>query len=514
MSFGDDVRDVPGSRRGGALRRSGVDATGATVTILDAMNDPALFGRWFGRDTATWRAWRVFLASLFGLPIAEADARLYQQCTGRTDPQTAPAVEAWMVVGRRGGKSRIAALIALFLACFRDYREYLAPGEVGTLPIIAADRKQARTVMRYMTGLINVVPMLKAMLASEPTKEAIELTNSVVIEVQTASISAVRNYTIIAAICDELAFWTTDEYGANPDAEIINALLPGMGTIPDSVLIGLSSPYARRGALWENYRAHFGRNGDDTLVWQADTATMHPHAPDSRLGRLIAKAYEKDEIAASAEYGAEFRRDIETFVSREAVDACVVPDRHELPPVSGVHYVAFVDPSGGSQDAMTLAIAHQQDGRAVLDCVRERQPPFSPAAVVEEFAAAVKAYRASSVTGDRYAGLWPRERFREHGIEYRVSEKVRSDLYRDLLPQLNSKQAELLDHPRLIGQLCNLERRAAARIPSTMRRALMTTWPTQRPGRWYLPRERLRTMTRLGPCRSAFCVKYGATDPT
>ena len=89
--------------------------------------------------------------------------------------------------------------------------------------------------------------------------------------------------------------------------------------------------------------------------------------------QLIADAYAADEAAAAAEYGAEFRKDIESFVSREAVEAVVVPGRHELPPSAGTPYVAFVDPSGGSQDSMTLAIAHQSVDRTVLDCVRERR---------------------------------------------------------------------------------------------------------------------------------------------
>ncbi len=430
------------------------------MTILDTMTDPALFGRWF--TGPTWQAWRVFLAALFGLPLSEGDAALYHRCTGRTRPQSARALEAFMVVGRRGGKSRIAALIALFLACFHDYQEYLAPGEVGTLPVIAQDRKGARTVMRYMTGLINAVPMLREMLASEPTKETIELRNRVVIEVQTASIAAVRNYTVVGAVCDEIAFWRTDENAANPDAEILDALRPGMGTIPEAMLICLSSPYARRGALFEAHEEHFGRNDDDTLVWQADTATMHPHAATSRLGRLIAKAYQTDPASAGAEYGAEFRRDIESFVSRETVDAAMIAGRHELGPTWSTRYHAFVDPSGGQQDAMTLAIAHRDTtGKIILDCLRERPAPFKPAAVVREFAETLKHYRVTAVTGDRYAGEWPRERFREHGINYALSELVKSDLYRDLLPALNSGSVELLDHEGLKAQLCNLERRTA-----------------------------------------------------
>jgi hypothetical protein len=81
--------------------------------------------------------------------------------------------------------------------------------------------------------------------------------------------------------------------------------------------------------------------------------------------------------------------------------------------------------------------------------------------VVKEFAELLKSYGVHKVTGDRYAGEWPRERFRVHGIEYQVSEKVKTDVYRDMLPILNSGRTELLDLPRLAAQLCGLERRNA-----------------------------------------------------
>jgi hypothetical protein len=106
--------------------------------------------------------------------------------------------------------------------------------------------------------------------------------------------------------------------------------------------------------------------------------------------------------------------------------------------------------------------AHWGDGdRVVTDAMRERRPPFSPDDVVLEFTALLKSYGVRSVTGDRYAGEWPRERFRVHGIEYVVAERPKSDLYRDLLPALNAHRVELLDHPRLVAQLCGLERRTA-----------------------------------------------------
>ena len=110
---------------------------------------------------------------------------------------------------------------------------------------------------------------------------------------------------------------------------------------------------------------------------------------------------------------------------------------------------------------MTLAIAHHDDGVAVLDCVREVRAPFQPEAVVEDFCATLAAYGVAKVTGDRYAGEWPREQFKKRNVDYVPSERVKSDIYRDALPLLNSRKCQLLDIRRLISQLHGLERRTA-----------------------------------------------------
>ena len=100
---------------------------------------------------------------------------------------------------------------------------------------------------------------------------------------------------------------------------------------------------------------------------------------------VIDEATERDPANAAAEYGALFRVDIETYISREAVEACIEPGVRERKPLADVRYSAFVDPSGGSNDAMTLAIGHEQDDVAILDALREVKPPFSPEGVVAEF---------------------------------------------------------------------------------------------------------------------------------
>jgi hypothetical protein len=297
-----------------------------------------------------------------------------------------------------------------------------------------------------------------ARLIERRTADAIDLTNGVTIEVHTASFRSVRGYTVVGAVLDEVAFWRSED-SANPDREIVEALRPAMATVPGALLVAISSPYARRGVLWDAYRRHYGHDGD-VLVWQAPTQTMNPAVP----AQVIADAYAADAAVAAAEYGAEFRSDLEAFVPREVVDACTVPGLRSLPPQAHVAYSAFVDPSGGSADSFTLAIAHRsghgkEEDTLVIDVVEERRAPCNPAEVVAEFATLLKAYEITRVTGDRYAGEWPREAFRRQGIAYEPADRPKSDLYTDLLPRLTSRRVSLLDHPRLSTQLCALERR-------------------------------------------------------
>lgn len=148
-------------------------------------------------------------------------------------------------------------------------------------------------------------------------------------------------------------------------------------------------------------------------------------------------------------------------MSREAVDAAVDRSVLEREPVNSTSYVGFVDPSGGSGDSYTVAVAHAEDGIGILDCLREVRPPFSPEAVTSEFGDLLKSYRVTKVCGDRYAGEWPREQFRKHGIVYEPSADPKGTIYGNLLPLLNSGKVRLLGNKRLITQLIGLERRTS-----------------------------------------------------
>ncbi len=405
--------------------------------------------------SADWCAWRALTKAAFALPMTDAELAAYRECTGRINPPDTRQREIWTIAGRRGGKSLWAAMVAVYLACCEDVTPYLRLGERGFILVLAADRSQAQQIMRYAKGALRD-PRLSP-LVERALVESVDLVGGVTVEIGTASIRAVRSRTVIASLCDEIAFWPPDEESANPDAEIINSLVPAMLTIPNRLLIGASSPYGRKGILWERYQRWYGQDGGP-LVWRAPTVYMHPSVDREEIDRK----YEEDPQAAAAEYGAEFRTDVAAFLTREAYDAVVAVGRTELPPIRGVQYRAFVDPSGGLTDSMTLAVAHRDaTQRAILDLMVEVRAPFSPETTVADFCHRLEPYGVTSVEGDRYANEWPAEQFRNRGVAYVPCERPKSEIYQAWLPMVTGRSCELLDLPRLASQACGLERRTA-----------------------------------------------------
>ena len=290
-------------------------------------------------------------------------------------------------------------------------------------------------------------------------RQRIDLSNRVTVEAHAASFKSTRGYSLIAALLDEMAFWPVDENAAEPDKEILTALRPGLANIPGSMLLCASSPYARKGELWNAFRRWYGKNYATALVWQAATRTMNPKIPQ----RAVDEAIAADPASAAAEFGANFRTDVEAFVMREAVENCITPKTIERKP-EGKTYVSFCDPSGGSgTDDMSLCISHYDytTQTVIIDLLRWFTPPFSPEVVTREFSNTLKSYNISTVFGDRYAGSWPAEQFSKVGIRYEPSAKTKSELYVNLLPLVNSARIQLLDIPKCNNQLLGLERRTA-----------------------------------------------------
>jgi hypothetical protein len=426
------------------------------ITMREALADRAYFGDLLSGDS--WQAWRVMLTSIAGEELTEGERTVFESLTGRDREPGQPVEAFWGIIGRRGGKTRAMAVLSAYLAACVDYRAVLGPGERGKLPLMAANTVQARQAFDFIQGVFEESPALHG-LVENVTADAIELRTRVDITVRPASHRTIRGITAVAAICDEMSSWYANEESANPAKEVLRALRPALSTTHGPLVV-ISTPRAKSGPLYDAFKRHYGPEGHRSiLVARAPSKTMNPTLSQWAIDR----EFEEDPESAAAEYNVEWRGDLETFVDREIIERAITRGVTVRPPVAGINYTAFVDVAGGSgRDSSTLAIAHCERGRtAVLDVVLERRPPFSPQGIVNEFVATLRQYGIRTVIGNAYAAEWPREVFRQNGVEYQVSEKNKNDIYLNFLPLVNSGMVELLDIPKMVTQFCGLERRTA-----------------------------------------------------
>jgi hypothetical protein len=360
----------------------------------------------------------------------------------------------WIIAGRRAGKDSVASLIAAHAAALFDQQRKLRPGERAAVLCLACDRDQSRIVLNYVRSYFSQEPVLKAAVRRE-TADGFELENNVDITVGTNSFRSTRGRTILCAILDEVAYYRS-ETTATPDVEVYRAIRPGTATLQGSMLIGISSPYRKAGLLYQKYRDHYGKAGD-VLVVKAPTMALNPTIDQA----IIDQALDEDPAAAKAEWLGEFRDDIAGYADVEVIQAAVDRGVTLRPPRPGVAYVSHVDVSGGIRDSYTAAVAHAEDGVAVLDNILEIRAPFNPTEATAQVANTLRAYGLHRTVGDRYSAQWAIEAFGKCGVQYQHSERDRSAIYLEALPLFTSGRARLLDNKRLVTQFASLERRTS-----------------------------------------------------
>jgi len=131
------------------------------------------------------------------------------------------------------------------------------------------------------------------------------------------------------------------------------------------------------------------------------------------------------------------------------------------PPRAGTRYFSGCDPSGGARDSFTLAVSHNENSAAILDCVVEIKPPFNPTAATVQMADVLRSYGLTKTVGDHYGAEWIVDAMAKVGIKYEHSDRDRSAIYLDALPMFTAGRVRLLDNPRLVSQFAALERRTS-----------------------------------------------------
>ena len=422
-----------------------------TETVDRCLRNRRLLGAALG-DASTWAMWIAVLRAAFGLPLNADQQQLFASVSGGRAPPTKRVRELWCLAGRKSGKSRMAAAIAVYCACFVKYK--LSRGERGRVLVLSMSMDQSKVVFDYCIGFLSTSDVLRREIVSTTSNE-IRLRNGITIATHANSFRSVRGRTLCACIFDEVCFWPSDA-SSIPDTETYTAILPSLLTT-HGMLVGISSAYRRAGLMFAKHQEYFGVDAADTLVVKGGTQQFNGTVDDARLTAMR----EADPTAAASEWDSEFRDDLSGLFDDVVIDRAVNRERPlELPPQPGVVYKAYTDPSGGatSGDSYALCIGHKDGERLVVDVVRGRQGPFDPMAVTREYTALCKQYRVNSVTGDRYGKQWVQQAWRDLLGTYNEAGLYAWQLFLEALAPFNRSLVELPNLSPLVHEFKSLQR--------------------------------------------------------
>ena len=355
------------------------------IPIAEALADANLLGAALG-DVASWQTWRVVLKAAFAEPLTDEERALFALVAGDRAPPSRRVRELWCgPIGRRSGKSRMAAAVAVHVALLTDHSKRLVPGEIGTVAVIAASREQANTVFNYVRGFLMASPLLAGQVESIGRDE-IMLHGDICISVVTNSFPDGARHDVAGGDWRRSFYWS-DESSAQPDVETYRAVLPSL-VASGGMWVGISTGYRRAGLLFQKHRDHFGRDGDDVLVRQrADRGVQSDDRPCADCQGARAGPGERRRRNGTAAFAVTLRRFCPTTT---LMRRSIMTGRWSCGRVPGCATRAFADPCGGRHDAYCLAIGHfegtRTDGRFVLDVVRGAQPPFDPQTTTRAFA--------------------------------------------------------------------------------------------------------------------------------
>jgi len=362
---------------------------------------------------------------------------------------------------KKNAKSLDLVLAALF-ACFAN------DSALGNeCYVIASDEGQARDDLQLAKKLVAVSPHLKA--------RCRVLDKSLVRTDGRGFVMILPGQDVAGSHGKSYRFCGLDEIHTQRDWGLLEAMqLDPHRPDAQQWITSYASIYHRPGIPLFDLLAQ-GKRGDDPrfyLSWYGADWSTDPTAqaldPEHRANPSIA--------SFTTGYLAQQQRRLPSHVYRrlhlnlpglpagaaftaEMIGDAITRGIRVRPPVAGVVYYAFLDPSGGSNDAMTLGISHRDDdGRGVLDGVWDQgaATPFNPRHAVGRFAGILKQYGIAQVVGDKYAGETFITDFAGYGIDYIVSALAASDLYAAVEPHLNAGQVMLVDDGMVEQQLLGL----------------------------------------------------------
>ncbi len=361
-------------------------------------------------------AQRVILKALYGLPLDDSELGIYRELT--TNPEVFEAgiekTDADWAVGARAGKSTMAAVIAIYEATREKWKKYLQDGEVGYAVITATRQKQAEDIVQASCSRLLENSRI-AHLVKESWSTSLMLSNGMCISSYPCNSTAARGLPIFLLIFDEIAHYRTE--GVKADEIIYSALRPRQAQFPGAKCLKISTPAAKQGLFWDEFKQGFQVPGRLTI--QAPTRLVNPLIPQE----FIDSEYQRDLDNAAREFGAQFAEQVNAYLPFDKLDQCftlagdLLPDRRN-------RYFAGIDQSGlTGRDRFAFAIAHR-DGGAVLVDVTRAWDTTDADMILGEVRNLAHAYGLDSVMIDRYGAGWVQQALEKIGLEVQLRDAL------------------------------------------------------------------------------------------
>jgi len=276
----------------------------------------------------------------------------------------------WLLLsGRRGGKSLLSDIIAIYEGVIPNLEQYTRPGEERYVLLVSVREDSARVHIRQITKLLRHTKALENMIQAVK-EDRVELKNGVIILSLPASARAARGYTASTLVMDEAAFFV-DTLGNSSAEAIFTALSPTTATFGDDArLVITTSVNSKVGLVYELYDRATQGELEDWHVTKVSTRELNPKVSE----RIINSALKRDPESVQAEYFSEFREQTEAFLSSEAIEACVDPGLGRGGVEPGVGYMMAIDPAL-MRDNYAYAIGHLEGGVVLIDYLKKLRAP-------------------------------------------------------------------------------------------------------------------------------------------
>lgn len=380
-----------------------------------------------------------------------------------------------LIVGRRGGKTTISSVLAIYYAIIQNWKPFLTKTPYATVLILSHSKEFSEEIMDLMKNLISSSPILNRLLSKRYKNTATTINlevpfiqedgsleiSRVQIKVGAASSKTTRGKATCVALCDEIAFWNLDEDMKETDYKIVKAVSPSLLQFKDKgLLIKLSSPAIKQGVLYDEHKKwEQSELPDNFIVFKAPSWVWNTILPR----RNFIDEWKLDAQSFDSEYRANFVDSVSDFLNAQFIDMCRMRGTNFEPPdqknKKQVFYTAAID-AAYKGDTFTFSVMGNHENKVKQYVIQgwegSKKNPVKLSEVAQYIRTMCKEYGINQVSADQYSFEPLRELFQTYGItlvERTFTNTFKKKIYFNLKRLINAQQIDLLDHDKLIREL-------------------------------------------------------------